>query len=466
MDTVTLNIGGTIFETSRKTLEVFPETKLANLKTNDSAYNKNKDYYFFDRNPELFNNILDFYRNGSLHFSENICFASIQQELEFWEIPIERISPCCMKVYYKYDSNLHLHEEIEKELSQNFMDYDKLECQRSPFVRFKRNVWLFFDQPHSSLAAKIYSYVFLLLVIVSFIAYAMGSIERWRVQYISDEEIAYVKNNATSLPGLFVLLDFNNPKLMMFLTTRIIDPLIIIRSACRIFFVIDFLFHFSFCPRKCAFFLNGMNLLDLVLVIAMGVNFGIDQNPNILLTSQAAAIAYSIFHTINFLRILRIFRLLKQSNGLRVLLMALTSSIKPLFLLLVTFFLASIFFGNFVFYAELFVPDTFPNVFVGIWWAIITMTTVGYGDNYPKSPFGCVVGSLCATCGILLLSLPVAMVASSFSEYFNISTNREKMLKLRKERLNSSNKPGKSSQVWPIELTESREMHDLKGNKQ
>lgn len=153
--TITLNIGGTIFETFRKTLQTIPNSKLANIETNETAYNGNKKYYFFDRNPELFNNILDLYRNGSLHFSENVCFASVQQELEFWEIPFERISPCCMKVYYKYDSNLNLHEEIEKELFNNFIDYNQLEYERSAFTRFKRNAWLFFDQPHSSLAAKV-----------------------------------------------------------------------------------------------------------------------------------------------------------------------------------------------------------------------------------------------------------------------------------------------------------------------
>lgn len=309
--------------------------------------------------------------------------------------------------------------------------------------------------------------MFLLVVVLSFVVYAMGSLETWREQYLSDEHIAYLRYNATSLPGLLGLIDFNNPKLTMFLTTRPISHLGTIRNSCRLFFAIEFFLHFLFCPRKCAFFLNGMNVLDLILLIAMVVNFVLDQYPDILFSSYGAAMVYSIFHTLNFLRIWRIFRLMKQCNGLRVLIMSVSSSIQPLLLLLLTFLLASILFGNFVFYADLFVPDTFPNVFVGIWWAVVTMTTVGYGDHYPKSPFGRVVGTMCATCGVLLLSMPVAMVASSFSEYFNLSKNQEKMLKLRKERLNLSKQPSKLSKVWAVEVAKSGgDRHDKNGNEQ
>jgi voltage-gated potassium channel len=55
-----------------------------------------------------------------------------------------------------------------------------------------------------------------------------------------------------------------------------------------------------------------------------------------------------------------------------------------------------------------------PNVGTGMWWAIVTVTTVGYGDVYPKSVAGRIVGSLLMLVGIGFISLLTATIASSF----------------------------------------------------
>jgi voltage-gated potassium channel len=55
-----------------------------------------------------------------------------------------------------------------------------------------------------------------------------------------------------------------------------------------------------------------------------------------------------------------------------------------------------------------------PNVCTGMWWAIVTVTTVGYGDVYPKTVAGRIVGSLLMIVGIGFISLLTATIASSF----------------------------------------------------
>lgn len=54
------------------------------------------------------------------------------------------------------------------------------------------------------------------------------------------------------------------------------------------------------------------------------------------------------------------------------------------------------------------------NIPEAIWWAIITITTVGYGDYVPKSGLGKFIGSLSLIFGVLLLSLPVAIIGNKF----------------------------------------------------
>ncbi len=61
-------------------------------------------------------------------------------------------------------------------------------------------------------------------------------------------------------------------------------------------------------------------------------------------------------------------------------------------------------------------PDKFNNAFSGMWWAISTMTTVGYGDIYPVTALGKCIGSLIAFLGVGLLAVPTALISTGFME--------------------------------------------------
>jgi voltage-gated potassium channel len=61
-------------------------------------------------------------------------------------------------------------------------------------------------------------------------------------------------------------------------------------------------------------------------------------------------------------------------------------------------------------------PQVFSSIPETIWWAVVTLTTVGYGDIYPISPLGRILAAVVAILGIGLFALPAGLIASGFIE--------------------------------------------------
>merc|ERR1719191_800867 len=64
-------------------------------------------------------------------------------------------------------------------------------------------------------------------------------------------------------------------------------------------------------------------------------------------------------------------------------------------------------------------PLDFPSIIEAFWWAIVTMTTVGFGEIAPKTAQGKIVGTVTMLSGILLIALPVAIVGRKFQEVYD-----------------------------------------------
>ena len=61
-------------------------------------------------------------------------------------------------------------------------------------------------------------------------------------------------------------------------------------------------------------------------------------------------------------------------------------------------------------------PEKFGSIPEALWWAVITLTTVGYGDVYPITPLGKMIAGLTAVIGLVMLALPVGLIATGFAE--------------------------------------------------
>jgi len=70
-------------------------------------------------------------------------------------------------------------------------------------------------------------------------------------------------------------------------------------------------------------------------------------------------------------------------------------------------------------------PEQFPNIIATFWWAIATLTTVGYGDVYPVTGWGRLVSGVIAVLGIGLVALPTGIISSAFIEQFSEKNSKK-----------------------------------------
>lgn len=92
-------------------------------------------------------------------------------------------------------------------------------------------------------------------------------------------------------------------------------------------------------------------------------------------------------------------------------------------------------FASLVYYAERLQTNTrndFKSIPEGLWWAMITMTTVGYGDMVPRTYAGMMIGAVCALSGVLTIALPVPVIVSNFTMFYSHTQAREKLPRQRR----------------------------------
>ncbi|MFM9263746.1 ion transporter [Tychonema sp. BBK16] len=125
----------------------------------------------------------------------------------------------------------------------------------------------------------------------------------------------------------------------------------------------------------------------------------------------------SFVYLISLLRLLRLIKISRYSESVRTLGTVLYAKKEELLATAFAVFILLVFASSLMYFVESSAqPKSFGSIPDAMWWGVVTLTTVGYGDIYPITPIGRFLGSMLAFLGIGIFALPAGIISSGFSE--------------------------------------------------
>uniref|UniRef100_A0A336MSP2 CSON006161 protein n=1 Tax=Culicoides sonorensis TaxID=179676 RepID=A0A336MSP2_CULSO len=424
---VVLNVGGIRHETYKATLKKIPATRLSRLTEALGNYDPILNEYFFDRHPGVFAQVLNYYRTGKLHYPTDVCGPLFEEELAFWGLDSNQVEPCCWMTYTQHRNtqetlavldrlDLDTEKPSDEETAKKFGFEDAyIKGKVSWWQHVKPQIWSLFDEPYSSNAAKIIGIISVFFICVSIISFCLKTHPDMRVPIIRNITVKLANSNGTAW-----VLDKTQ--------TNAHVAFFYIECFCNAWFTFEILVRFVSSPNKLKFIIASVNIIDYIATMSFFIDLILQKFASHLENAD-------ILEFFSIIRIMRLFKLTRHSSGLKILVQTFRASAKELTLLVFFLVLGIVIFASLVYYAERIQTNPhndFNSIPLGLWWALVTMTTVGYGDMTPKTYVGMFVGALCALAGVLTIALPVPVIVSNFTMYYSHTQARAKLPKKRR----------------------------------
>ena len=237
--------------------------------------------------------------------------------------------------------------------------------------------------------------------------------------------------NAWSVLNLVVVLlatlFFVMESVEEFRTKEFVKFLDMFEAASIYFFTVEYSLRFFAAKSRRKFFFTFQNLIDLGAITPYYVTIALE---------NSGSGGLGILRIVRLTKVFRIIRISRYSKGLNVVIQSISDSASDLCVLGVLLFIVILLFGSIVQiiengmcegeteeYDSEFPSDSdqckhFRNIPMGMWWATVTLTTVGYGDTVPYTTAGKFIGGVCMVCGLLVLAGPIAVLSNSFNHTF------------------------------------------------
>jgi len=415
-DRIVVNVSGLKFETLSETLERYPHSLLGDQQKRASYYDENRNEYFFDRNRPAFDAILFYYQSGGkLLRPPNVPMDVFADEIRFYELGEEIL------------------QRVERE--EGYMeDEDPI----LPEGKWQRALWELFEYPDTSMGARIVAVISVCIITVSIVTFCIETLPQFRFTEICTHHGNNSTNATTTIKPICTKEEIHDDKAM---------PWFAIESACIVWFTFEYVMRLISSPQKLVFVRSFLNLIDVIAIIPYYIT---------LPMSTSSISSLGVLRVIRLVRVFRIFKLSRHSRGLQILGHTLRASLRELGLLIFFLLIGVILFSSAVYYAE--GGEAFGSIPDAFWWAVVTMTTVGYGDMKPVTAWGKIVGSLCAISGVLTIALPVPVIVSNFNYFYH----RENELRAAEASKKEKEKREEEQQRL-MEENQDEDMDDLEG---
>ena len=280
-----------------------------------------------------------------------MCVIAFNDDLQYWDISDLRLETCCQNKFLSRKE--YVEDEMKKEAASVLQREMSVRVGgQGMWAKFQQCLWDLFEKPETSLAAKVISWVSVLFVVVSTIAMILNTMP----------EFQSPKDASGNSSDNFVLS--------------------VLETICIVWFTIEYLLRFIGAPRKVTFLKDAMNIVDVLAILPYFIT---------LIVTEMIKDGEDSYHELReivsvfrILRILRIFKLARHSAGLQSIAYTLKNSYKELALLILFLSMGVLVFSSLCYFAEKDEDSTqFTSIPATFWWAVITMTTVGYGDMHP-----------------------------------------------------------------------------------
>lgn len=184
----------------------------------------------------------------------------------------------------------------------------------------------------------------------------------------------------------------------------------LIEIFCVVIFTVEYILRVYVSDKKLNFIFSFFGIIDLLSILPFYLSFGVD------LRSLRA---------LRFLRLFRIFKLVRYNKAMLHFAKAMRSAKEQIllfiFVTLILIYFAAV--GIYYFEHEA-QPEHFSSIFDSLWWAIITLTTVGYGDAYPITVGGKIFTFFILMIGLGIVAVPTGIISSALTHSFE--EDREK----------------------------------------
>nr|XP_035127309.1 LOW QUALITY PROTEIN: potassium voltage-gated channel subfamily G member 2 [Callithrix jacchus] len=395
---VIINVGGCRVRLAWAALAQCPLARLERLRAcrgHDELlrvcddYDVSRDEFFFDRSPCAFRAIVALLRAGKLRLLRGPCALAFRDELAYWGIDEARLERCCLRRLRRREEEA---AEARAEPAERGAQGSPARAlgPRGRLQRGRRRLRDVVDNPHSGLAGKLFACVSVSFVAVTAVGLCLSTMPDIR----AEEERGECSPKCRSL---FVL-----------------------ETVCVAWFSFEFLLRSLQAESKCAFLRAPLNIIDILALLPFYVSLllGLAAGPG---GSKLLERAGLVLRLLRALRVLYVMRLARHSLGLRSLGLTVRRCAREFGLLLLFLCVAMALFAPLVHLAEreLGARRDFSSVPASYWWAVISMTTVGYGDMVPRSLPGQVVALSSILSGILLMAFPVTSIFHTFSRSYS-----------------------------------------------